>query len=101
MRKDKIPTLKGHVIAFKGRRFWVIQIDEEHPFGWVTSEFGELAVYDLSCDLILGYASRKANGAYRCTVLHGQSDHCVEVERLQDIGRAVHALNIDLDPTGI
>jgi hypothetical protein len=40
------PELEGHSVPYKGKRFWVIDVDADHPFEWVDAEVGNYAVYD-------------------------------------------------------
>ena len=40
------PELAGHNVLYKGKRYWVIEVDAEHPFEWMDSETAHYAVYD-------------------------------------------------------
>jgi len=40
------PELSGHKVAYRGRRYYVIEIDENHPFKLFDVNHGEFVVYD-------------------------------------------------------
>ena len=37
VQKYTPPQLSGHKVAYKGKRYWVIEIDEAHPFEGVDA----------------------------------------------------------------
>jgi hypothetical protein len=40
MHDYKPPQLSGHNVAYKGKRYWVIEIDNDHPFEFVDASLG-------------------------------------------------------------
>jgi hypothetical protein len=85
------PKLGGYKVAFKGKRYWIIEVDENHPFDWVSADLGELAVYDKELGATLGFASKKRRGGYLCTYLFGQHEGYCDADSIKDIGRVVAA----------
>jgi len=47
------PETNGNAVPYKGKRYWVIEVNEEHPFEWVDSEVADFAVYDK----LMGYVN--------------------------------------------
>ena len=45
MRKYIPPTLSGHKVLYKSRRFWIFEIDKEHPYESFEESYA-LIVYD-------------------------------------------------------
>src|SRR3954449_4727747 len=91
MSRYKPPELTGHKVAFKGRRWWIIEVDEEHPFDWVTSELGSFAIYDKAEGSVVGCASRAERGTYECQFPSGQYIFECEAASIKDIGKAINA----------
>ena len=44
--KYTLPKLNGHKVVYKGRRFWIFEIDEKHPFQGYEGIQDRLIVYD-------------------------------------------------------
>jgi hypothetical protein len=91
MVRYQSPEFSGHNIAFKGKRYWIIEVDEDHPFDWVSVDLGQLAVYDKELGTTIAFASKKRRGGYHCTFAFGQNDVSCDVDSIKDIGRVVTA----------
>ena len=55
------PTLKNHKILYKGKRYWVFEIDKEHPFENME-DVCSIIVYDKFCNGIACYCNYKEDG---------------------------------------
>ena len=91
MLRYKPPELSGHNVAFKGRRYWIIEVDEDHPFDWVSTDLGKFAVYDKELSTTIAFASRNRRGGYRCTFTFGQHEFSYDVDSIKNIGKVVNA----------
>lgn len=80
------PELSGHSVAFKGRRYWIIEVDVDHPFDWVTTD-----LYDKELGVTIAFASSKRGGGYSCTFTFGQYDFSCDADSFKDIGKVVTA----------
>jgi hypothetical protein len=65
------PELDSHKVAYHGRRFWIIEVDAEHPFNWVSAMVGEYAAHDAAEVLTIGCASKHPDGGYSCEFHRG------------------------------
>jgi hypothetical protein len=73
------PKLNGHTVAYKGRRYWVIGIENDRPFEWITRDFGEYAIWDGALDGIIAWASKAEGGGFDLWATNGLYDaqfHC-------------------------
>jgi hypothetical protein len=39
-----VPSLTGYKVPYKGRRYWVIEIENDRPFDFVSKELSDFAV---------------------------------------------------------
>ena len=58
----KTPNLEGNRIAYKGRRFWVIELTEGRSFQLVAPEFADIVVYDRLNDCPIARVQHQPNG---------------------------------------
>jgi hypothetical protein len=85
------PELNGHKVAYRGRRFWIVEVDEDHPFDWVAAESGQYAIYDALFGSTIAYASEDPGGGYACEFHYGPHVLGCYVNALKDMGRVVSA----------
>ncbi len=91
MPRYTLPNLEGHKVAYRGRRFWVIEVDEQHPFDWVKTNLGRYAIYDMAGGMTIASASEAPGGRYICTYPLGQGElHC-HANTVSEMGRVVDA----------
>jgi hypothetical protein len=91
MSRYKPPELDGHKVAFKGRRFWVIEVEEGRDFEHVSKDYADLAIYDAAEQMVIGWALREEGGGFRCGTSAGQVEIRYHVEKLEDLGRVTDA----------
>jgi hypothetical protein len=87
MSRYKPPQLDGHKVAFKGKRFWVIEVEEGRDFQHVSKDYADFAIYDTAEKMIIGWALREEDGSFRCGTAAGQIEIQYNVEKLEDLGR--------------
>jgi len=87
MSRYKPPELNGNKVAFRGKRFWVIEIVEGRWFDLVDRDVAEFAVYDAAAGLTISWASRKQGGGFACQTWCGMVELDFDVERLEELGR--------------
>ncbi len=58
------PEINGHNVPYKGKRYWVIEVDADHPFEWVDSETANFAVYDKSMRYVIATVQLDDDGRY-------------------------------------
>jgi hypothetical protein len=61
----KIPELHGHNILYKGRRYWVIEIDTDHPFETLEEDY-TVIVFDKLYDEPVAFCDANLNGYVSC-----------------------------------
>ncbi|MBD2747782.1 hypothetical protein IC232_13845 [Microvirga sp. BT688] len=91
MARYTSPKLDGHKVAFRGRRFWIIEVEEGRDFDWISKGMGDVAIYDTADQLTIGSASRKEGGGFICTVMCGPHAFQYDVPRVEDLGRVADA----------
>jgi hypothetical protein len=80
------PELNGHKVAYKGMRFWVIEIEEDRPFEWLSKDIADYAIYDKREQDILACALRDQPDGFICTVSLGQITHEKHVDDIRELG---------------
>ena len=86
MTRYNAPKLDGQKVAYKGKRFWVIEIEENQKFEWVDRDLGEYAVYDKALEAVIAIAWRNASGGFKMTVPWGPITHEVHVGIIKAMG---------------
>ena len=56
------PEIAGHNVPYKDKRYWVIEVDAEHPFEWVDSAVANYAVYDKSMRYVIATIKTQSDG---------------------------------------
>jgi hypothetical protein len=66
------PELNGHSVPYKGKRYWVIEVDSEHPFEWVDYSIANYAVYDKAIGYVIATIQNYEDGS----VFVNMATHC-------------------------
>ena len=82
------PKLKNHKILYKGKRYWVFEIDKEHPFENME-DVCSIIVYDKFCDGIACYCNYKEDGTMVGDIPYSQQSIDVEGKDGRDISSQV------------
>jgi hypothetical protein len=53
LMKYRRPDIGENSIAYKGRRYWVIELAPNGKFDWMDKSSGEYALWDCLCDAII------------------------------------------------
>jgi hypothetical protein len=69
MPKFARPHLDGHRVLYKGKRYWVIEVDADHPFEGIDASCAEFVVYDLLARGVVATATKMAKGRYACSLM--------------------------------
>jgi len=57
-----LPKLDGHKILYKGKRFWIFEINEKYPFQGYESVREQVIVYDKVYGAVVSCAKKTAQG---------------------------------------
>jgi len=57
-----LPKLDGHKVLYKGKRFWIFEIDEKFPFQGYEAAHGQVIVYDKVYGGAVSCSMRTARG---------------------------------------
>ena len=82
MRYSK-PTLNGHKVHYKGRRFWVFEVSQEFPF-LGAEKIDKIVVFDglYSVDICWCHLNKK--GEYEGVIPYGQHQLDVSGKTVKD-----------------
>lgn len=58
------PELNSHNVPYKGKRYWVIEVDKGHPFEWVDSTTANYAVYDKTMRCVIATIQADDDGRF-------------------------------------
>ena len=81
------PELAGHNVPYKGKRYWVIEVDANHPFEWVDSEVANYAVYDKSMRYVIASIQAQEDGKF-WVQMATQSDSGFEADDLRNAAQS-------------
>jgi hypothetical protein len=84
---NRRPKLNGHKVAYRGRRYWVIEIDDDHPFEYFDASHGEFVIYDRRDAVVIATASRMEGGIYQCR-LNSHVEISCEAQNIKDAVKA-------------
>jgi hypothetical protein len=72
------PVLDGHKILYKGKRYWVFEVDEEYPFEGYEKDCRYL-IFDKSYGgCVISWCERDDDGSFKGYIQYGQG--FIEVE---------------------
>jgi hypothetical protein len=77
MSKYTPPKLNGHKILYKGKRYWVFEIDKDHPFENME-DVCSIIVYDKFCDGIASYCNYRDDGTIIGDIPYSQQSIDIE-----------------------
>jgi hypothetical protein len=63
--KYRFPDVGGSRLAYKGRRYWIIELSEEAKIDWVTKADADFVMWDGSDEGVLALLWRKADGSFK------------------------------------
>lgn len=66
------PELNGHRVLYKGRRYWAIEIDADHPFEIFDQTYGDLVVWDGFIGAAITEGKIGDDGIIRGSIQYGQ-----------------------------
>lgn len=96
----KPPPLDGHVVPYRGKRYWVIEVDEDHPFEWVSDDVAQWAIFDKLMGYVIAtiyFHEDDRLWVYMAT----QVDSGYAVDSLPDAVRVAASTQSALDRDGI
>lgn len=83
------PALSECILAYKGRRYWVIEIPEGGVFEGFSKQVADLLVWDGSYGTVIGGANRLSDKKYRCFATVGQGCTCGDATSYRDVASTV------------
>jgi len=83
------PALSECILAYKGRRYWVIEIPQGCVFEGFSKQVADLLVWDGSYGTIIGGANRLNDKKYRCFASVGQGCTCGDATNYRDVASTV------------
>ena len=92
------PKLTNHKILYKGKRYWVFEIDKEHPFENME-DVCSIIVYDKLCDGIAAYCDYSKNGKIVGGIPYSQQSIDIEGKDGRDIAGLVDSWTVYIEKT--
>ena len=84
------PDLEGNRIAYKGRRFWIVEVLPGKEFqGFGPPEFGDLVVYDRLYGGPLACVTRKTDGTFSAITITILESRC-EASTLKELAQKMY-----------
>ena len=84
------PDLEGNRLAYKGRRFWIVEVLPGSSFqGFGPTEAGEFVVYDRYYDGPLALVMRSQDGRLLATTITYLESQC-EASTLKELAQKVY-----------
>lgn len=84
------PSLAGHNVLYKGRRYWVFEISSKNPYEGFEADCNTL-VYDKSLDTPVAYCERNKDGSITGYMDFGQASIDVSGKDAKDLVESVKA----------
>jgi hypothetical protein len=81
------PELNGHTVPYKGQRYWVIEVDSNHPFEWVDHEIANYTVFDKSMKYVIATIQTQDDGKF-WVQMATQSDSGFVADDLRDAAQS-------------
>lgn len=83
------PVLVGHNVPYKGKRYWVIQIDKDHPFENYENDCSYI-VFDKSYGgCVISWCERDDEGSFKGYIQYGQGSIDVEGKTPKELVQSV------------
>jgi hypothetical protein len=66
-----LPKLTSHKVPYKGRRYWVFEVNKEHPYD-TYEDCCDTIVYDKFFGIEVAFANKQKDGSYKADIPYGQ-----------------------------
>ena len=71
MMRYVTPDLEGNIIAYKGRRYWLVELAEDGQFQCVDTSIADYVVFDRLDNAPIGRVTRMPGGGFEVSTLMG------------------------------
>jgi hypothetical protein len=78
------PTLNGHKVHYKGRRFWVFEVSQEFPF-LGAEKIDKIVVFDGLYSVDICWCHLNEKGEYEGVIPYGQHQLDVSGKTVKDL----------------
>ena len=85
------PDPQGHKVAFKGKRFWVIELEEGRMFECYDKEIADFLIYDKWLGAPIAWASHAEGGGFTILIIYCGHELKYHADRIEDLGRVAAA----------
>jgi len=83
------PALTDHKVLYKGKRYWVFEVDKDHPFEGYETDCGYL-VFDKSFGgCVIAWCERADDGSFKGYIQYGQGSIDVEGRTPKELVQSV------------
>jgi hypothetical protein len=65
VQRYSFPEIGDSTLAYKGRRYWIIELSQEAEIVWVTKADADFVMWDGSYNGILALLWKKADGSFK------------------------------------
>ena len=65
------PDLEGNIIAYKGRRYWLVELAEDGQFQCVDTSIADYVVFDRLDNAPIGRVARMPGGGFEVSTIMG------------------------------
>ena len=65
------PDFEGNTIAYKGRRYWLVELEEDGQFQCVDTSVADYVVFDRLDDAPIGRVTRIPGGGFEVSTIMG------------------------------
>jgi hypothetical protein len=77
--KYRRPEIGNNTLAYKGRRYWLIELAPDGKFDFVTKELGDYALWDCLYENVIATVRTKNDGDVVGTLLsHVELSYCFD-----------------------
>jgi hypothetical protein len=84
---NRPPKLFGHKVAYKGKRYWVIELDCDHSFEGFDVNCGEFVIFDMRDAVVIATGCKMKGGIYHCR-LNSHVEISCEAHNIKDAIKA-------------
>ncbi|MDH6421604.1 hypothetical protein M2131_001545 [Polynucleobacter sphagniphilus] len=82
------PVLVGHNVPYKGKRYWVIQIDKDHPFENYENDCSYI-VFDKECGCVISWCEKTDDGSFKGYIQYVQGSIDVDGKTPKELVNSV------------
>jgi hypothetical protein len=73
-----IPNFKNHNVLYKGKRYWVLEIDKNHPYEGYEEDCNCVVVDRKYGGVVISWCNKQKDGTFKGYVQYGQGSDPVE-----------------------